>query len=159
MLAHLIGNDGISRYVHHLSIDRANAAMVREGRALSREELLRRGNAIARRPSSTGRLFAWRLVGDCAMHHQDVLRGLGEPHASPDEAGQVIFREGTIWSWLFGAELPRYRVQPTTPGGTARGRGQAVRGSTEALALRLAAPRRRRVRIGLRLAALPVSGL
>jgi uncharacterized protein (TIGR03083 family) len=138
VLAHLIGNDDIFRYVRYLDIDRANAAMVREGRALSREELLRRGNAIAQRPSPTGRLFAWLLAGDCAMHHQDVLRGLGRPHALPDEAGQAIFREGTIWSWVFGAKLLRYRVQPTSPGGTARGRGQAVRGSTEALALWLA---------------------
>jgi uncharacterized protein (TIGR03083 family) len=138
VLAHVIGNDDMLSYVRHGGIDRANAAMVRLGRSLSREELIRRGSAIAIRPSATGRMFAWLLAGDCAMHHQDVLRGLGRPHELPPEAGRAIFREGTIWSWAFGAKLLRYRVLPTTPGGRARGRGRPVRGSTEALALWLA---------------------
>ncbi|HEX4226084.1 MAG TPA: maleylpyruvate isomerase family mycothiol-dependent enzyme [Pseudonocardiaceae bacterium] len=138
VLAHVIGNDALLGYIRYGSIDRANSAMVRAGRALSRDELIRRGRAIAVRPSVTGRMFAWLLAGDCAIHHQDVLRGLGRPHELPAEAGRAIFREGTIWSWVFGAKLLRYRVLPTTPGGRARGRGRPVRGSTEALALWLA---------------------
>ena len=138
VLAHVIGNDAMLSYVRYGSIDRANAAMVRAARTLSREELMRRGRAIAVRPSATSRAFAWLLAGDCAMHHQDVLRGLGRPHELPDEAGAAIFREGTVWSRAFGAKLLRYRVLPTTPGGRPRGRGTPVRGSTEALALWLA---------------------
>jgi uncharacterized protein (TIGR03083 family) len=138
VLAHVIGTDDILGYVRHGGIDRANAAKVRAGRSLSRDELIRRGQAITVRPSPTGRMFAWLLAGDCAMHHQDVLRGLDRPHELPAEAGRAIFREGTIWSWAFGAKLLRYRVLPTTPGGRARGRGRPVRGSTEALALWLA---------------------
>ena len=138
VLAHVIGNDRIFRYVRYGSIDRANTEMVRHGRTLSRDELIRQGSAIAVRPSAAGRRFAWLLAGDCAMHHQDVLRGLGRPHDLPAESGPAIFREGTIWSWAFGAKLLRYRVIPTTPGGRARGRGRPVHGTTEALSLWLA---------------------
>ena len=138
VLAHVIGTDDMLSYARHLGINRANAAKVRAGRALSREELIRRGQQIAIRPSAGARMFAWLLAGDCVMHHQDVLRGLGKPHDLPAESGPAIFREGTIWSWQFGAKLLRYRVLPTTPGGRARGRGAPVRGSTEALALWLA---------------------
>jgi uncharacterized protein (TIGR03083 family) len=138
VLAHVIGNDRTFSYVRYGSIDRANAAMVHAGRSVSREELLRQGSAIAINPSPAGRAFAWLLAGDCAMHHQDVLRGLGLPHDLPPESERAILREGTIWSWVFGAKLLHHRVQPTTPGSRARGRGKPVRGTTEALSLWLA---------------------
>ncbi|HEX3779859.1 MAG TPA: maleylpyruvate isomerase family mycothiol-dependent enzyme [Pseudonocardiaceae bacterium] len=140
VLAHVIGTDQLFNYAKPsgLTIDRANAAMVREGRLLSRAELIRRGRAVAMNPGVTARMFAWLLAGDCAMHHQDVLRGLGKPHDLPAEAGRAIYLEGTIWSWVLGAKLLRYRVIPTTEGGRPRGRGRPVRGSTEALSLWLA---------------------
>ncbi len=140
VLAHVVGTDQMLTYVKPggLSIDRANDVMVRAGRGLSRAELTRRGRAVAKNPDVTARMFAWLLAGDCTMHNQDVLRGLGKPHDLPDEAGHAIFREGVVWSWRFGAKLLRYRVIPTTPGGRELGRGTPVRGSTEALALWLA---------------------
>jgi uncharacterized protein (TIGR03083 family) len=140
VLAHIVGCDRMSAYVRPsgVTIDRANAAMVRRGRGLDRAALTELGHRVAARPSASARAFAWLLTGDVAMHHQDVLRGLGKPHELPDESAPAILREGTVWSWVFGAKLLRYRVIPTTPGCTPRGLGTPVTGTAEALALWLA---------------------
>ncbi|MGH3736341.1 MAG: maleylpyruvate isomerase family mycothiol-dependent enzyme [Micromonosporaceae bacterium] len=141
ILAHVVGLERMWRYYlgpGGLTVDRGNAWMVRDGRRLTRAELTSLGWRAARSPSRTSRTMAWLLAGDTAMHHQDVLRGLGRHREIPPGASRALFREGTIWSWPFGAKLLRYRVEPTTPGGRPRGRGRPVRGTTEALALWLA---------------------
>ncbi len=141
VLAHLIGTDHLpSWYLRPstLTINRGNARMVRQGRALTRAELTRRGWHSARNPTRSARAIASLLLGDAAMHHQDVLRGLGRQRALPPDVARALFREGRIWSWAFGAKLLRHRVEPTTPGGVPCGRGVRVTGTTEALALWLA---------------------
>lgn len=136
VLAHLIGTDDLVGYVRHAGrINKANAAVVAEARGLSRAELTARGRRWALHPSTTTRLAARALIGDVAVHHQDVLRGLGRTRdVSPDVAG-AIFREGLVLSTGTRRNLLHYRVEPTTPGGFAVGRGQRVRGSSEALGL------------------------
>ncbi len=140
VLAHVIGLDRFSTYLKPsgLTIDRGNAQMVRAGRTHSRDELTELGWRAARDPSLDGRLLAWPFnAGDTAMHHQDILRGLGKRFEVPDDTAAMLFREGKSWRWLNLKPL-RYRVIPTTPGGTPWGRGPEVRGTTEALAMWMA---------------------
>lgn len=140
VLAHLIGIDDTAGYLspQALTIDRGNARMVRKGRDLDRAELTARGRETAENPAAASRACGWLFAGDVAVHHLDVLRGLGRTENLPEDSARLAFREGTVWSWRWGAKLLRHRVVPTTPGGTVRGRGRVVRGSTENLALWLA---------------------
>ena len=140
VLAHVVGVDDIRHYARPdtITVDRGNARAVREGRSLSRDQLLRRAEEVAARPSRLSRTGAALFAGDAAMHHQDVLRGLGLPHELPDTSAPAIYREGLVWSWVFGQKLLRYRVEPLTPGLRPHGRGRVVRGTAEALALWMA---------------------
>lgn len=115
--------------------DRGNGVTVRGSVGVSRAELTVRGWRCAESPTLSARAIGVLLLGDVAMHHQDVLRGLGRQREIPEEVAPALFREGRVWSWAFGAKLLRYRVVPTTPGGFTCGRGTPVRGTTEALAL------------------------
>lgn len=140
VLAHIVGTDRMLSYFEPsgLTVNRTNAKMARDAMALSRSELTKRGRQAASNPTFGGRAWAWLLTGDCVMHHQDVLRGLGRPHDLPAESERFIFREGTIWSWPSGAKLLRHRVIPVESGVKPRGRGRKVYGTTEALAMWLA---------------------
>ncbi|WP_024792864.1 maleylpyruvate isomerase family mycothiol-dependent enzyme [Tomitella biformata] len=140
VLAHLIGIDDTAGYfgLNALTINRGNARAVKTARALSREELTARGQATAENPVAASRACSWLFAGDVAVHHLDVLRGLGRMDNLPENSARLAFREGTVWSWRWGAKLLSHRVVPTTPGGKERGRGRVVRGSTENLALWLA---------------------
>lgn len=140
VLAHLIGIDDTAGYLgpQALTINRGNAHMVKMAAGLDRAELTARGRATAENPAAASRACSWLFAGDVAVHHLDVLRGLGRMDNLPEDSARLAFREGTVWSWRWGAKLLRHRVVPTTPGGKARGRGRVVRGSTENLALWLA---------------------
>ena len=140
VLAHLIGIDDTLSYLGPtaLTINRGNARAVKAARSLSRAELTKRGWAAAENPAAASRACSWLFAGDVAVHHLDVLRGLGRMDNLPEDSARLAFREGTVWSWRFGAKLLRHRVVPNTPGGKPRGRGRIVRGSTENLALWLA---------------------
>lgn len=138
VLAHLVGTDDLGEYftLSTFTVDRGNAKAVQRLRSLSRAELTARGRAAAENPSTTSRAGGWLLAGDVAVHHLDVLRGLGRMDGLPADSARLAFREGTVWSWRWRqAKLLRHRVIPTTPGGRPRGRGRVVRGSTENLAL------------------------
>ena len=133
VLAHLIGVDeGLPEYARAYGrISTANQRIVARMRDLDDEALLARAEAWAAQPAVTTRLGAWYLLGDVAVHHQDVLRGLGRSRAIPVASRDAILREGMV---LGARRLLRYRVVPDD-GGRAVGRGRVVRGSTEALGL------------------------
>jgi hypothetical protein len=85
---------------------------------------------------SFNRVFARALIGDVAMHHQDVLRGLGRVRALPSRIETALFLEGTMLSvQSMRPRLLRYRVVPTNGVCTAIGRGAEVRGTAEALGM------------------------
>ncbi|MFE3060735.1 maleylpyruvate isomerase family mycothiol-dependent enzyme [Nocardia sp. NPDC059239] len=128
-------------HIGQLVADRGNGLTVRSTRDLPRGVLTLQGWYCADHLTPTARALAILLLGDNAMHHQDVLRGLGRQRDIPNEVASALFREGRIWSWAFGAKQLHYRVFPTTPGGFPCGRGVPVAGTTEALALWLAGRR------------------
>ncbi len=136
ILAHLVGleDDGFE-YVRHLGrISRANAAIVERWRAVPRSEMAARADRFATTLAPMVRASATFLLGDTAVHHQDILRGLGLEREIPRASRAAILREGVV---LGGYKLLRTRVEPTD-GGRALGRGRVVRGTTEALGLWLA---------------------
>ncbi len=139
VLAHVLGVDRPSSYARFAGrINAANAAIVAQARSRTREDLLRAARSWAAHPSVSSRAAAHFLVGDVAMHHQDVLRGLGRTREIPVDAAAAMFREGIVLSTGTKRNLLRYKVIPTTAGGFRVGRGRPVQGTTEALALWLA---------------------
>lgn len=136
VLAHLLGIDrGIGEYVRSFgNIGKANARLVERYRSLGRDELMAEANRWADQPSAFIRPMAAFFLGDLAMHHQDVLRGLGRSRELDPTLRRALLREGVT---LGGLRLLRYRVVPDD-GLRPLGRGTEVRGSSEALALWLA---------------------
>lgn len=136
ILAHVMGVDrDIPQYVRSGGwISTGNELIVRKARRLTSQELLDRAQRWVDRPAPWTRLSAAWLLGDNAMHHQDVLRPLGRTREIPEESRKAILREG---AFLGAPRLLSYRVEPTD-GGRAMGRGEVVRGTTEALGLWLA---------------------
>ncbi|MGI5472510.1 maleylpyruvate isomerase family mycothiol-dependent enzyme [Streptomyces sp. CA-132043] len=136
VLAHVTGTDRLGDYLAKgMWIDRANSAQVRRGRTMSRAELMAAGRRWAERPSLFGRCAAAFLIGDTAVHHQDVLRGLGRSRRLPRAVERAVFQEGVLLSFEHSRRLLRYRVVPTTAGLPALGRGTEVRGTAEALGM------------------------
>jgi uncharacterized protein (TIGR03083 family) len=133
VMAHLIGVDrGLPDYARTFgNIRKANAAIVEQWRNLPRAEVMDQSRTWAASPPVTTRGAALFLLGDTAVHHQDILRGLGRTRDVPGPARAAILREGVV---LGPHRLLRYRVVPDD-GGRAMGRGQVVRGSSEALGL------------------------
>jgi uncharacterized protein (TIGR03083 family) len=139
VLAHVVGTGKVGRYLRTgLRVNTVNDSVVAETRALSRSQVTARGHLWAAHPSATDRASARFLIGDVCVHHQDVLRGLGRTRELPITAAAAIFREGVLLSTGTKRNLLRYRVEPTTVGGRALGRGRLVRGTTEVLGLWLA---------------------
>ncbi len=133
VLAHLMGVDsGLFEYVKAKgSISGGNQAIVDKARPMSRERIMHRAEHWAAKPAPTTRLLAAFFIGDTAVHHQDVLRGVGRSRDIPSAAADAILREGVV---LGGKKLLTYRVEPTD-GGRPLGRGQSVRGTREVLGL------------------------
>lgn len=134
VLAHLIGiDDRVVEYVKALGRVRlANRRMVDRYASWSRERLLQRAERWAQEIAATTRPVSAFYLGDCAMHHQDVLRGLGKEREVPDASADAILREGLL---LGGARrLLTHRIIPTD-GGRPLGRGPEVRGTREALGM------------------------
>lgn len=136
VLAHVVGiDDHLGHYVRAGgNVRRANARIVAAHRTLSRTDLLRRAREWAERPRWTARLVAGFLLGDLAVHHQDVLFPLGRSREIPEVVRRALLREGTI---LGIHRLRRHRVVSTDLD-VARGRGPVLTGSTEAIAMWLA---------------------
>lgn len=137
VLAHLIGTGDALAYLRGgLRVNAVNAAIVTSARRVPRHELIARGRVWSQRPSVTNALAARFLLGDVAVHHQDVLRGLGRIRDVPPDVAGAILREGIVLSTGTRRTLFRYRVEPSD--GRGIGRGRVVRGTSEALGLWLA---------------------
>ncbi len=137
VVGHILGIDEAPlEYVKAFgNIGKGNARLVERFRALSRDELLDRLRRWAAKPAFLSLTASLGLFGDLAIHHQDVLRGLGKTRDVPPAAGRAMLREGLV---LGGAKrLRTHRIVPTDTG-RALGRGQVVRGTAEALGLWLA---------------------
>lgn len=136
ILVHIMGADhNVGEYVRAGGwISTANDVIVRKARSASRDELMARMDRWLDRPAPWVRAAAAWLLGDNAMHHQDVLRPLGRERNIPEASRNAMLREGLA---LGGRKLAHYRIEPTD-GGRPLGRGQTVRGTREALALWLA---------------------
>ena len=136
ILAHVMGVDrALPQYVRAGGwVSTGNEIIVRKARARSAEELLADAEEWVDRPAPWTRMSALWLLGDNAMHHQDVLRPLGRSREIPQACRDAILREG---AFLGARRLLSYRVEPTD-GGRALGRGEVVRGTREALGLWLA---------------------
>lgn len=134
VLAHLIGTAEIGRYLRApWRLHKINAEIVAAGRGRDRAELIAVGRHWAQVPD---RALAGLLLGDVAMHHQDVLRGLGRTRQIPPAEEAAILAEGvSLTAQKLQPTLFRYRVEPTNGIGRPRGRGTVVRGTAEALGL------------------------
>ena len=137
--AHLLGVDNeLGEYVRARgNLHKAHAAMVEKARRFDRPALMARMRTWATSPALISRTASALLLGDLAIHHQDILRGLGRSRVIPLASRDAILREG---AFLGAPKLLRYRVVPDD-GGRAIGRGREVRGSSEALGLWLAGRR------------------
>ena len=133
VLAHLIGIDtSLATYATSLGrISRANEEIVARAPFRTRDELTEQARSWAESPALTTRPLSWFYLGDLAIHHQDILRGLGRERPLPLPVRDALLREG---AFLGAPRLLRYRIVPTD-GGRPVGRGQVVRGTSEALAL------------------------
>lgn len=136
ILAHVMGVDrALPEYMRAGGwVSTGNELIVRKTRARSSEELLADAERWIDRPAPWTRMSALWLLGDNAIHHQDVLRPLGRTREIPEATRAAMLREAAL---LGARRLLHYRVEPTD-GGRAMGRGEVVRGTTEALALWLA---------------------
>jgi uncharacterized protein (TIGR03083 family) len=136
ILAHVMGVDrALPEYVRAGGwVSTGNELIVRKARSTSTDELLAEAERWVDRPAPWTRMSALWLLGDNAMHHQDVLRPLGRSRDIPEACRNAILREG---AFLGARRLLSYRVEPTD-GGRPLGRGETVRGTSEALGLWLA---------------------
>jgi uncharacterized protein (TIGR03083 family) len=139
VLSHLVGIDeALGEYLKAAGlVNKANARIVERMRRLSSDELLARGRRWAEKPAWTSLVASYALLGDVAIHHQDVLRGLGRHREVPKPVAAAILREGTV---LGVKRLKDTRCVATDTGRTV-GRGRVVRGTAEALGLWLAGRR------------------
>ncbi|GAB3681023.1 maleylpyruvate isomerase family mycothiol-dependent enzyme [Actinocorallia lasiicapitis] len=120
-------------------LDAANAAQAETARKLSRERLMAWAAHWADHPTATSKLGAPLLLGDLAMHHQDVLRGLGLEREVPDRAASAILLEGLQLSVWLNRRVFKHRIVPTDGGRPVGRRGAPeVLGTREALGLWLA---------------------
>lgn len=134
VMGHLLGiDDAVVTYVKAAGITkRANAQLVKKYAGMSNSEMLAAIDHWAAVPALHARLIAKFLVGDVAIHHQDILRGLGRSREIPQEIGAAIMREGIV---LGGFKKLRHNRFVPSDGGKARGRGPTIMGTKEALGL------------------------
>jgi hypothetical protein len=74
------------------------------------------------------------VLGDLAIHHQDILRGLGLTRQVPHTVANTILLESLQLSLWLNRRVLRHRIVPTD-GGRPCGRGPEVRGTREALGM------------------------
>ena len=133
ILAHVMGVDRhLAEYVRAGGwINTGNELIVRKARSRSRDQLMDEMERWVASPAPWVRVSAAFLLGDNAIHHQDVLRPLGRTREIPEASANAMLREGAL---LGARRLLSYRVEPTD-GGWPMGRGRVVRGTREVLGL------------------------
>lgn len=136
ILAHVMGVDKqFGEYVRAGGwVSTANEVIVAKARQRSRDDLLAEAERWAENPGLPSRVGAVGLLGDNAIHHEDILRSLGRTRDIPDASANAMLREGAL---LGAAKLLHHRVEPTD-GGFPLGRGQVVRGTRADLGMWLA---------------------
>lgn len=136
VLAHVMGVDTQMLQYFRAGgwINTGNELIVRTARSRSADDLLAAAEAWVSRPAPWTRVAAALLLGDNAIHHQDVLRAVGWTREIPEASKAAILREGAL---LGARRLVGHRVEPTD-GGRALGRGIPVHGTREALGMWLA---------------------
>ncbi|GAA4814067.1 maleylpyruvate isomerase family mycothiol-dependent enzyme [Streptomyces ziwulingensis] len=143
VLGHLLGVDRLLTFYRpwrHLA--EVNRRQVRRARGLSRDRLMAEARAWARRPAWSSRLAALTALGDLAVHHQDIVRGLGVDRDLPLSVPSYILWDGAMLSSWSNLRILRYRVIPTD-GHPPLGPPEALRlpevlGGSEALGMWLA---------------------
>jgi uncharacterized protein (TIGR03083 family) len=144
ILGHLLAVDDPARSYLPFGpfLHTANRAQITRARRLPRETLMDRARVWAEQPSLTSRLGGVVALGDLAVHHQDIVRGLGLVRDLPDAIPTYILWDGALLSAITNLRILRYRVVPTD-GYPRLGRptvtgGAEIHGTREALGLWLA---------------------
>jgi uncharacterized protein (TIGR03083 family) len=111
VLGHLIGVDRLVQSYAPFGprVHAANRAQVARARRLTRKELMHSARGWAAAPSLTSRLSALVVLGDVAVHHQDIVRGLGRERDIPGPVATAILRDGLMLSLLQNQRVLRYR--------------------------------------------------
>lgn len=137
VLAHLIGTARTADYLRApWRLHQINERFVADARRRPRDEMIAAGRAWADLPGRLDRMISPFLLGDVAVHHQDVLRGAGLTRALPRHIESAIFHEGVALSFQRPRPaLLRYRVEPSNGIGARLGRGPRVLGPAEALGM------------------------
>ncbi|MEV4342375.1 maleylpyruvate isomerase family mycothiol-dependent enzyme [Streptomyces sp. NPDC049590] len=144
VLGHLLGVDrAVTSYLWYgPCLGAANRAQVERARSLPRDRLMEKAARWADRPSWTSRLGAMVVLGDLAVHHQDIVRGLGLERDVSAPVSTLILWDGAMLSCQTNLRIIRHRVVPTDghpPIGCPSVPGvPEVRGTREALGLWLA---------------------
>ncbi|MFI9005849.1 maleylpyruvate isomerase family mycothiol-dependent enzyme [Actinosynnema sp. NPDC053489] len=143
VLGHLLAVDDFaaSYLPHGPFLHAANREQVERARRLPRSRLMARARTWADRPSLSSRIGAVITLGDLAVHHQDIVRGLGLRRDLPATVPTFILREGALLSLRTNLRVLRYRVVPTDGHpelGIRLPRAREVLGTREALGMWLA---------------------
>ncbi|MEU4745020.1 maleylpyruvate isomerase family mycothiol-dependent enzyme [Actinosynnema sp. NPDC023658] len=143
VLGHLLAVDrfGESYLPYGPFVDVANRKQVERARRLPRSRLMARARKWADQPSLPSRIGAVITLGDLAIHHQDILRGLGLRRDLPPPASTFILWDGALLSLITNLRILRYRVVPTDGYpelGISSPCTREVRGTREALGMWLA---------------------
>ncbi|MEU4448258.1 maleylpyruvate isomerase family mycothiol-dependent enzyme [Actinosynnema sp. NPDC050801] len=143
VLGHLLAVDDVaaSYLPYGPFFHAANRKQVERARLLPRSRLMTRARTWADRPSLSSRIGAVITLGDLAVHHQDIVRGLGMRRDLPATVPTFILWDGALLSLSTNLRILRYRCVPTDgyPGLGARSPcAREVRGTREALGMWLA---------------------
>ncbi|MBQ1101158.1 maleylpyruvate isomerase family mycothiol-dependent enzyme [Streptomyces sp. b94] len=143
VLGHLLAVDSLaaSYLPYGPFLDAANRKQVERARRQPRSRLMARARSWAQQPSLSSRIAAVITLGDLAIHHQDIVRGLGLNRTLPATVSTYILWDGTLLSLSSNFRILRYRVVPNDGYpelGTRSPCAPEVRGTREALGLWLA---------------------
>ncbi len=115
ILGHLLAVDSFAAsyfpYVPFFHV--ANRKQVERARRLPRNRLMALARMWADQPSLPSRIGAVVTLGDLAIHHQDIVRGLGLDRNLPATVSTFILWDGALLSLSTNLRVLRYRLVPT----------------------------------------------